>query len=109
MPYISAIPGAIVLIIGICHAFNHYLYKWRPEWTRPFVPEYPPESTELSLHEGKQRLGWIISLLLVSAAGLIAEVAQLLLPGSDLTAVILTVSWVSISSRWFYERQLTSH
>lgn len=96
MPYISAIPGAIVLIIGISHVLDYYLQRWRPKWTASFVAEYPPDS--LSSPQGaKRRLGWALSLLAVSGVGLAAEIAQLVPPGLDSAAIILTISWVSVS------------
>ena len=95
MPYVSAIPGILVLIIGISHVLDYYLQRWRPKWTASFVAEYPPGSP--SLQGAKRRLGWALSLLTVSAIGLAAEVAQLVSPGLDSAAIILTISWVSVS------------
>lgn len=95
MPYMSAIPGAIVLVIGISHVLGYYLQRWIPKWTASFVAEYPPDSP--SLQGAKRRLGWVLSLLIVSAIGLAAEVAQLVPPGLDSAAIILTISWVSVS------------
>lgn len=97
MPYFSAIPGIIALIIGVVYVLDCFLYKWRPKWTKPFVPEYPPETVELpSSQGGKQRLGWVLSLLLISAVGLVAKLVQLIPPGFDSTHAILVISWVSI-------------
>lgn len=96
MPYISAIPGAIVLIIGISHVLGYYLQRWRPEWTASFVAEYPPDSPS-SLQGAKRRLGWTLSLLAISGVGLAVEIAQLVPPGLNPAAIILTISWVSVS------------
>jgi len=97
MPYISAIPGAIILIIGLSHVLDYYLRSWRPKWTTPFVAEYPPDSPS-SLQGAKQRLGWALCLLAASAIGLAAQIVQLVPPGLDSAAIILTISWVSISA-----------
>lgn len=97
MPYFSTIPGIIAIIIGVAYTLDYYLYKLRPKWTKPFVPEYPPENVELpSSQGGKQRLGWVLSLLLISAVGLAAKLVQLIPPGLDSTHAILAASWVSI-------------
>ena len=82
MPYFSAIPGVIALIIGVAYVLDYYLYKWRPKWTRS--------------QGGKQRLGWVLSLILISAVGLAAELVQLIPPGLDSNHAILAISWVSI-------------
>lgn len=97
MPYISAIPGVVIFLIGIVHVFSHGAYsrKWRPKWTKPFVPEYPPEdAVSPSPRPSKQRLGWVLSLLVVSVVGLVAQVVQLVVLEVDSTAVLLTISWV---------------
>lgn len=98
MPYISAIPGAIVLIIGFSHVLDYYLRRWRPKWTTPFVAEYPLDSRPSSLQGAKRRLGWALCLLAVSTIGLATQIAQLVPPGLDSAAIILTISWVSISA-----------
>lgn len=97
IPYISAIPGIIILIIWISHVLDYHFRKWRPEWTGPFVAEYPPDSPSW-LQGAKRRLGWVLSLVAVSAIGLAAGIAQLVPPGLDLAAIILTISWASIPS-----------
>lgn len=62
------------------------------------MPEYAPGSDEelrsTPVH-AKQRLGWVLSLLLVSVGGLVAQVAQLMALGWDATALVLAISWVS--------------
>lgn len=98
VPYIAAIPGVIIFIIGVIHVLSHSASsrKWSPKWTRPFVPEYPPEDAA-SPRPAKHRLGWVLSLLVVSAVGLVAQVVQLIVLGLDLTAILLAVSWVRFS------------
>lgn len=105
LPYTSAVPGVVIVVIGLAHALNYCCAsagrKWQPRWTRPFVPEYPPESEELrsAPARAKQRLGWVLSLLVVSVGGLVAHVAQLMALGWDATTLVLAISWVSKSSR----------
>lgn len=74
------------------------------------MPEYPPESEELRSTpvRAKQRLGWVLSLLVVSVVGLVAQVAQLMALGWDATALVLAISWVSENSScgWFVRMRL---
>ncbi|KAL1967002.1 hypothetical protein VTN77DRAFT_3526 [Rasamsonia byssochlamydoides] len=93
MPYFSAIPAIIVLIVAINYLLGHFFPRWRPKWTRPFVSEQFPERSELPPEGAKQPSGWAISLFTLSVVGFTAEIVQLLPPGRDLIAAILLVSW----------------
>ncbi|KKA23808.1 Multidrug resistance-associated protein/mitoxantrone resistance protein [Rasamsonia emersonii CBS 393.64] len=97
IPYVSAIPAVIVLIIAINYLHGHVFPRWGPQWTKPFVSEHPPECSELPPEPAKQpKSGWAISLFVLSVVGCAAEIVQLLPPGLDFTAVTLLVSWVGI-------------
>jgi hypothetical protein len=96
VPYLSAIPGIIVLLTVISHVLGFYFSRWRPEWTKPFISERPPECFELSPEGGKQRVGWVLALFTLSLIGLTAELVQLVPPRMDAVAMMLPFSWVSV-------------
>lgn len=96
MPYFSSIPAIVILGIIISHVSSSPFAKWRPEWTKPFVLEKPPECLEDSPERGKQRVGWVLTLFTLSFVGFAAGFVQLVPPIHDMVAVISPASWVSI-------------
>lgn len=69
--------------------------RWRPEWTKSFIREEPPECFVVSRGRGKQRVGWVLMLFILSFIGFASSIVQLVPPMHDLIAVMPSVAWVS--------------
>ncbi|KAI9037599.1 putative ABC bile acid transporter [Aspergillus affinis] len=107
MRYVSVVPGIAIITIAVLQILGRLLHKWRPKWTRPFIPE-PSPLPELASRTGPQRLGWVISLLAVSIVGFVAELIKVIPNGSDSANYILLVSWALTAALIARERPRSS-
>lgn len=74
---------------------SHYLYKWRPKWTRSFVSEEKETADELPVtRQRPSRKAW--ALFVLAVIGLGAEILQLV-KTPFFGNVMLTVSWVGLA------------
>jgi hypothetical protein len=93
MQYFSTIP----IIVIVLYLLGHFLHRWRPKWTKPFISERSQEWSEPSdfpVERIKQRVGWVISLFLITIVGLVAEVVKGITNGFEVPTIALLVSWV---------------
>ncbi|KAL4817175.1 integral peroxisomal membrane peroxin-domain-containing protein [Aspergillus spinulosporus] len=90
--YFCLVPAAIILCAWLSHVLQKLPFVRRPKWAKPFVQELPP-GADLPFEHAKHRLGWVISLLVVSSIGAAAQVIKLVLNDPDLASCILLLSW----------------
>lgn len=95
MPYLSAIPAAVTLIAAVHYISGRYFSHWRPRWTNPFIVEQFEDNHELQAQSSSNDLGWTISLFILSVAGFMVELVQLIPPGLELSSAVILASWVS--------------
>ena len=95
--YFSIVPFAVIIVIAISHSIGSFLDSWRPQWTRPFVPEFPPNNGDVPPDFETSAWGWDHALLGLSVVGLTAQVVQLIFSPSKLHAIFLCISWVRYS------------
>ncbi|KAK1144470.1 hypothetical protein N8T08_005343 [Aspergillus melleus] len=107
MRYVSVVPGIAIITIAAFQILGSLLHKWRPKWTKPFIPE-PSPLPELASRTGPQRLGWVISLLAVSIVGFAAELIKFIPNGSDSANYILLASWALTAALIARERLRSS-
>jgi hypothetical protein len=96
MPYLSAVPATIILIVLVHYIVGRYFNRLRPKWANPFIVELIEETHELPSEDVQGDLGWTITLFILSVAGFIAELIQLVPPIFELSSIILLASWVNI-------------
>jgi ABC-type long-subunit fatty acid transport system fused permease/ATPase subunit len=94
MHYFSTIPTIVIVGAVLFYLLSHFLYRWRPEWTKPFISERSEEWSDLPVEPIKQRVGWVISLFLITLVGLAAEVVKKITNGLEVATIALLVSWV---------------
>lgn len=97
MPYLSAVPASIILTAAIHHICGRYSSLWRPKWTHPFIVEQIEDNHGLQAQNSPRDLGWTISLFILSVAGFIVELIQLIPPGLESSSAVILASWVSNS------------
>ncbi|KAJ9299237.1 hypothetical protein DTO271G3_2859 [Paecilomyces variotii] len=93
MPYLSAVPASIILIAAIHHIGGRYFSIWRPKWTYPFIVEKIEDDHGLQAQNGPRDLGWTISLFILSVAGFLVELIQLVPPGFESSSAVILASW----------------
>ncbi|KAL5333352.1 hypothetical protein BJX70DRAFT_68566 [Aspergillus crustosus] len=104
--YSTLVPAAIISFAWLNFLLRRLPFLQRPKWTRPFVEELPP-IPDLPLRQTKHRLGWVLSLLVVSVIGSAAELLKIVLLGPDLANLVLLVSWVETFNLVVAERPRT--
>ncbi|KAL4933065.1 putative ABC bile acid transporter [Aspergillus undulatus] len=105
--YSALIPVAIISCAWLSYVLRRLPYVQRPKWMRPFVQDAPP-CPDLPLEHTKHRLGWVISLFVVSVIGLAAQVIKTVLNGPNLANCALLVSWAGALLLTASERPRTS-
>lgn len=92
-----------MVVIGIKYLLNSsYLYRWRPQWTRPFV--FEEELTdEVLLATRRPPIRKALALFVLAMLGLGAEIVQLL-KSFSIACIALTVAWVSLLFRYMYQQ-----
>ncbi|KAJ5161388.1 hypothetical protein N7492_006780, partial [Penicillium capsulatum] len=92
LPSLVIAPASAILFIALGHAFGPLIRRWRPKWTFPFISEQH-EHPELLLEGVKQPLHWTGFLLAFSTVAFLAEAAQCIPPGIDVTGIVMSASW----------------
>ncbi|KAL5047653.1 hypothetical protein BDW71DRAFT_196735 [Aspergillus fruticulosus] len=92
MAHFSLAPAAIIVCAWLSYVLRKLPFVHRPKWAKPFVQELP-SCPDLPLVNDKHRLGWVVSLLAVSAIGAAAEVIKVLFNGPNLASCVLLASW----------------
>jgi hypothetical protein len=94
LPYISAIPLAISILVALLGLSGRLLGRWRPEWTRAFIIEYPEDDHETAKTGHWSLLRWVVILITFTILGLAASIVQLVFDPRDLSTIFLLVSWL---------------
>lgn len=96
MGYFSIVPGVIAFIIGLSHALSRVSFVRCPKWMRAFVVEEPP-CPELPSERPRQRTGWVVILLAISAIGFAGELAKVVPHGYMLSNATSLISWAVVA------------
>jgi hypothetical protein len=94
LPYLSAIPGIIFVIItfsrllGVSPLFK----RLRPKWTKPFVDEYPTPKDEPHSRSSLS-LSWTIALFVLSVLAVAAQAVKFTFSEIQVHAILLLLSW----------------
>ncbi|KAF2430015.1 ABC transporter [Tothia fuscella] len=96
LPYLSIIPGVIVVILALLRVFRPQIERWRPDWTKPFVVEYPKDGDFRESSKARTSK-WTMALLLFSSIAIIVLALRLVYNPRELSTIILVAAW-SIST-----------
>ncbi|QDS76977.1 hypothetical protein FKW77_005636 [Venturia effusa] len=87
-----------VVLLGLGYSLGPFLARWRPEWTRSFVVEYPSELSDLPRADRRGFSGWTLTLFALSIAATTALMLEFLPDPSSLSALLLLTGWVLVSA-----------
>lgn len=93
MGYFSILPGIIIAVLVLGRFTGPLLQAHRPKWTRPFVTEQTM-CPDVPSDDPKQRIGWVISLLAITAVGVMAELIKIIHTDPNMANGALLASWV---------------
>jgi hypothetical protein len=96
---LSTIPVIFISLIALSRFSSHsgLLKKWRPNWSKPFVPELSNEDDSESKSTSGS-LGWSIALLILSSLAILVQIFSLVkFSASQLPSILLLVAWTEVS------------
>ncbi|KAE9974569.1 hypothetical protein BLS_003081 [Venturia inaequalis] len=108
LPYFSAIPVTIIVLLGLGYLLAPLLAPWRPEWTKSFVVEFPSELPELPSPKRKRFSEWTITLITLSIIASAALTVELIPNSTNLSVILLLSGWVLVSAVNVIRRPISS-
>lgn len=87
-----------MVILSLGYLLGPYLVRWRPEWTKSFVVEFPSNVPELPRTKRARFSVWVIILVTLSVIASAALVVELIPRPASLSVVLLLAGWVRVDS-----------
>ena len=89
---LAILPVLVSIVVLICW-LSKPLYRFRPQWMKPFTEEFHEQA---EVHKtGKKLTRSTIALLILTPCGLLLQIVTALSPFPSLSAVVTALAWVA--------------